>query len=217
LADREPKSPVPAFPPPGRSLTLEPAGFLRPKPKVPPDRPGTCVPDLPGSQLPSRSPVLPDDPLEPKLPAFAGGGALSEDRPSAGQVSRRAEPGVRGSGSGVLEGRSLDQVSPRAPRQGRSPGGSPLGRAGFDSLFLSPRCRNRSSGSLEAGSLAEALVLPGSPWTEILGPAGSQLPSRSPVLPDDAVNRSPGFAGGDAPTCVPLSPDRSWTEVRCPA
>lgn len=116
--------------------------------------------------------------------------------------------------SGVLPALTRLSVSPRAPRQGRSPGGSPLGSSGTgvpvpaiegagaearfhlrqENLWPKPQAR------LAGHGLA--------PWS-----AASQLPGQSPVLPDSEMSRSPFSAGGSAPTCVPLSagqvPDRN--------
>ena len=77
-------------------------------------------------------------------------------------------------------------VSPRAPRQGRSPGGSPLGRSkpcGFRlPSAAAPAPKLRSA----AGRIPrpKPRVCPAVPEPGFRGPPISQLPGRGPVLPD---------------------------------
>src|SRR5688500_18003970 len=102
------------------------------------------------------------------------------------------EPGARTPSSGVVRGLALLSVSPRAPRQGRSPGGSPLAdpEPGFR---LPPPAAPEPKLGAACGrtALAEACTLPGGPWTEVLGPPVSQLPGRNPVLPDASGTEVP--------------------------
>jgi hypothetical protein len=148
-----------------------------------------------------------------------------------GPLRVNTKPGRRGSPLGGFEGhpsrgpgpllrgpsgasRRLP-VSPRAPRQGRSPGGSPLGRS-----------RNRGSGSCLRRRRSRSSVPPS---------AGKPRPKPQPCLaagePKSAAcrfaapgpgpgparrreGRNPVAAGGSAPTCVPLLPDRRRAETR---
>jgi hypothetical protein len=96
--------------------------------------------------------------------------------------SRRAMS--RGLGTAFLRSPWPAEAAFRFPRwlpdQGRSPGGSPLGGFGTHVPLpaAGPLCR--SIARRGAGSLAEASVPPGSPWTEILGPAGFAAPGPKP-------------------------------------
>ena len=125
---------------------------------------------------------------------FAGGHQAWEARQSARAVSEPCPD--RGSGRRFPGFRSEAQasfgMSPLAPRQGRSPGGSPLGGFGtrvplpaFPSPPPKPWCRSRRD-----------------PWPKPLVPPGesmgrspglspvSQLPGPGPVLPDSPFGRS---------------------------
>jgi hypothetical protein len=88
-----------------------------------------------------------------------------------------------------------------APRQGRSPDGSPLG--GFGTRVPLPGHRRfhgpKPAKSRPAGSSAEALVPPDMAMSRSPGTMScSQLPGRNPVLPDPFRNRSSFRAGGSA-------------------
>ena len=142
-------------------------------------------------------------------------------------ASRDDQARTGGSGaypSGVRPKLAPRQVSPRAPRQGRSPGGSPLGRSGTRVPVPAPcDSESRSFGPVGGGILGRSLGSAcGSPWIGILGPAGSQLPSRSPVLPDDLARpvrrwQRADFrpaSAGQIRTCVPTCLSVFRTEVR---
>lgn len=110
------------------------------------------------------------------------------------------------------------------PAQGRGPGGSPLGRSGTRVPVPAPcDSESRSFGPVGGGILGRSLGSAcGSPWIGILGPAGSQLPSRSPVLPDDLARpvrrwQRADFrpaSAGQIRTCVPTCLSVFRTEVR---
>ena len=113
-----------------------------------------------------------------------GGEAVRAGRFRGSNLSR----GLGRRSSGVLPALARLSVSPLAPRQGRSPGGSPLGSSGTGVPDPSccpakppPKHRFRVPAGLP---LAEASGLPGSPWTCVLGLPVSQLPGRNPVLPE---------------------------------
>jgi hypothetical protein len=141
-------------------------------------------------------------------------------RPARGGFESAA-PGTGGSQRRFLRG-------PRLAEAGRSfPAGSPTGPKPW--RFAARRIRNfhprshpfgmlaETSIPERTGSSAEASVPPDGPWTEALGPAGSQLPGRSPVLPENPEPK-PLLPGGDALTEVPLSAGRILNpKVRCPA
>ena len=83
-------------------------------------------------------------------------------------------------------------VSPLAPRQGRSPGGSPLGGSEPKLLFLLWYRETEASLSLGRLQMPKHPDPPGRPWTEILGPAGFAAPEpEGSVLPD--------LSGAEAP------------------
>lgn len=87
----------------------------------------------------------------------------------------------------------LLSVSPLAPRQGRSPGGSPLGGS---KILRSRLSRRRDTGAEARFRLSgiprpKPRVPPGGPSAEALWTAASQLPGRSPVLPDRVGAEAP--------------------------
>ena len=125
-------------------------------------------------------------------------------------VSRR--PSSRGLGPlpGVLPELALLSVSPRAPRQGRSPGGSPrpdrrVPAPAVASSEAEARCRLRQEASAEPQPCLAVHGL-------VLGPPVRS--SRAKPGPARRLRgRNPFAAGGSAPTCVPLLPDRRRAEA----
>jgi hypothetical protein len=101
------------------------------------------------------------------------------------------EPGLGPGSSGVLPELALLPVSPRAPRQGRSPGGSPLGRPGTESSgSRQMRCRSRGSVPPLAGRpRPKPWPCPDSPGPGSR-PALCAVPGRNPVLPDGSGPKS---------------------------
>ncbi len=146
-------------------------------------------------------------------------------RPGRRGVPRWAVSRIRHRSRGlfcrVLRSPSTAEAVSRFPRwlpdQGRSPGGSPLG--GLELAFRFPPSRFRKpkpSVPQPAGSSAEALGPPDSPWTEILGLSfrSSRVETRScPTIRAEARS-----AGGGALTEIPLSAGLVLNpKVRCPA
>jgi hypothetical protein len=145
----------------------------------------------------------------PHCPIAAGYQAW-EARQSAGRF-RGSDPsrGLESRSSGVLPALARLSVSPRAPRQGRSPGGSPLGRSGTV-VPNSRRRRRRSRSSVPPPA--------GKPWPKPQpclaghGLASSSCrfaaPGPKPGPARQVRGRGPFLAGGSAATCVPQLPDR---------
>ena len=142
-----------------------------------------------------------------------------EARQSAWAVSRHRDPS-RGPGphsSGVLPALARLPVSPRAPRQGRSPGGSPR------------QIRNRGSGSRRLRAVAEARFRPRAgklrpkppPCLAVPGLASRvcrfAAPGPKPGPARRVWDRNPVRPGGGARTCVPLSAGQVRNRSLAPA
>ena len=133
-----------------------------------------------------------------------------------GGFEAASEPGARAAISGVLPKLALLPVSPRAPRQGRSPGGSPFGRSGTGVPFPT---------GCEAGAEARFHRRQDLPWPKpracltvhrlaswvcrFAAPGPKPGPARR------FRSRSPFSAGDSAPTFRSrFLPGRRRTEVR---
>lgn len=152
----------------------------------------------------------------PHCPVAAGYQAW-EARQSAGRFRGR----VRAGGSGHdLRGpfgslRSLP-VSPRAPRQGRSPGGSPLGRSGTG-VPVPAGCEAGAEARFPLPAGLPSAEASGLPWQSMdlrPGSAASQLPGRNPVLPDDSKAEALSSPVAARRLASRFLPDRRRTEVR---
>jgi hypothetical protein len=149
-----------------------------------------------------------------------GGSVASNPRfasaPTRNRPVRGSSPPRLGSGaapSGVLRRPKPPPVSPRAPRQGRSPGGSPLGGSGtlvpvptLSAFWPKPASRK------ERDPRAEAL---GSAWQSMDRSPGScrvgSAPARRPrFLPDRSLNpkvRCPVLSASPHTRRLPGSPE----------
>lgn len=132
-----------------------------------------------------------------------GGEAVRAGRFRGSNLSR----GLGRRSSGVLPALARLRVSPLAPRQGRSPGGSPLGSSGTgvpDPAI--PQSLRRSIGSafrqdcLWPKPLACLAVHGLASWVRRFRSSRAETRSCPKVR-----GRSPFSTGGSAPTCVPLS------------
>jgi len=126
-------------------------------------------------------------------------------------------------------GRSRFPVSPPAPRQGRSPGGSPLGRPELASRSHLFGILAEAKIPEKTGSSAEASVPPDGPWAEALGPAGFRSSraearscpairsrsSSSPVAarePKSRFRRAGPEPEGSGPACgLQACPKAAWS------
>ena len=132
-----------------------------------------------------------------------GGEAVRAGRFRGSDLSR----GLGCRSSGVLPALARLSVSPLAPRQGRSPGGSPLGSSGTGVPDPAvPLILRRSIGSafrqvcLWPKPLACLAVHGLASWACRFRSSRAEARSCPKVR-----GRSPVSAGGSAPTCVPLS------------
>jgi hypothetical protein len=154
------------------------------------------------------------DPAEAASPALGG---FEGRRP--GPKPRKAKPRSRVL-RGPSTGRSLFPVSPRAPRQGRSPGGSPFAVSKPKLLF--PPWRAPPAEALGSASGGIQGRSPGSAW-QVHGPkswviAGFAAPEPKPGPARPCRSRSFSRAGGSARTEVPPSAGLVLNpKVRCPA
>ena len=153
-------------------------------------------------------------------PAEAG---LSRDGRFRGAETRAEAPKSQAKvprPPGSIQGRSPFPVSPRAPRQGRSPGGSPLAVSKPKLLF--PPWRAPPAEALGSASGRIQGRSPGSAW-QVHGPkpwviAGFAAPGPKPGPARPCRSRSFSRAGGSARTEVPLSAGLVLNpKVRCPA
>ena len=152
--------------------------------------------------------------------------------PPAPTVPRRGSPGLggeavrlglfrgsvpsRGLGSrshGVLRELALRPVSPLAPRQGRSPGGSPLGRSGTGVPIPAVTSLCRSIGRIRRVSMAEAWVSASTVHGLASLVCRFAAPGPKPSPARRSRNRSSASTGGSALTFVPLLPDSFLAEA----
>jgi len=147
---------------------------------------------------------LPPAPTVPsRVTPGLGGEAVRAGRFRGSDLSR----GLGCRSSGVLPALARLPVSPLAPRQGRSPGGSPLGSSGTGVPDPAvPLILRRSIGSafrqvcLWPKPLACLAVHGLASWACRFRSSRAEARSCPKVR-----GRSPVSAGGSAPTCVPLS------------
>jgi hypothetical protein len=123
------------------------------------------------------------------------------------------EPGAREPISGVLRKLALRPVSPLAPRQGRSPGGSPLGRSGTGVPIPAVSGLCRSIGRQRRVSMAEAWVSASAVHELASWVCRFAAPGPKPGPARRLRSRSSASTGGSALTFIPLLPDSFLAEA----
>jgi hypothetical protein len=158
------------------------------------------------------------DPAETVSPATGGFEGRRPGRSSEEPSPERPSQGP--ASSGVHPRPKPLPVSPRAPRQGRSPGGSPLAVSKPKLLFLLWRAPPAEAFGSASGRIQSRS--PGSAW-QVHGPkpwviAGFAAPEPKPGPARPCRSRSFSRAGGSARTEVPPSAGLVLDpKVRCPA